>query len=92
MIFSIETRNRLDGSQASLLDTDNFKKILDIMSNKTYFEEMDAGERESILDAFMQDIKFCQANEEQIKLVGISVPKHYSPSAHRDGAAGPLHT
>ena len=36
---------------------------------------MDAGEKESILDAFRSDYRFCMQHEEQLKLVGIEIPK-----------------
>jgi|LauGreDrversion4_2_1035121.scaffolds.fasta_scaffold472946_1 hypothetical protein len=36
---------------------------------------MDRGELESILDAFKSDLKFCQTFEEQLKPLGIEIPK-----------------
>lgn len=37
--------------------------------------EIEAGEREALIDFFKCDIKFCSQYEEQMKLIGFNVPK-----------------
>lgn len=54
------------------------------MSNRDSLESMDAGEKESILDAFRSDYRFCMQHEEQLKLVGIEIPKLVTQSSSKN--------
>ena len=40
---------------------------------------MDRGELESIMDAFKSDLKFCQSFEDQLRPLGIKIPKVAQP-------------
>jgi hypothetical protein len=45
------------GSQQVNFDKDNFKRVLDII--RTRASDIDAGERESLIDCIKCDLRFC---------------------------------
>ena len=49
---TIETHHQ----QSANFEKDIFKRALDMMSSKAKQDEMDSGERESIMDAFRSDL------------------------------------
>jgi hypothetical protein len=51
---------RVEMNSSQMMERDLFKKCLDLLLNKQKVEELDDGERESILDAIKSDLPFCQ--------------------------------
>lgn len=56
-------------------DQDKFRTLLGIMLNKSLADQLDQGERESVMDAIKADYQFCLQFEDQLKLLGMEVPK-----------------
>ncbi|CDW82225.1 UNKNOWN [Stylonychia lemnae] len=60
-----------------MTERDIFKKCLDILQNKSKQDELlDYGEKESILDGIKSNLQFCIQYEDQLKQLGIEVPKN----------------
>eukprot|EP00347_Sterkiella_histriomuscorum_P023566 403334151 len=72
----ITGRQRGDINSSQMLERDIFKKCLEILLNKAKADEIDYGEKESILDALKTNLQFCIQHEEMLKQLGVEVPKH----------------
>lgn len=64
--FIVTTRQRVivDVNSSQLMERDIFKKCLDLITNKQKAEELDQGEKDSLLDAMKANLQFCIQYEE----------------------------
>jgi len=65
----------LMASSTLQIDKDNMKRVLDLLLRARESEQIEAGEKEALIDCIKCDLKFCQQYEEQMKILGFNVPK-----------------